>query len=109
MDFADEVWMQFLINLSRHIDTRVAFTGRHSAQVAAWVRTTARLLGFDNAGLRAIYWAALLHDVGKIGVPDHILVKEGPLNEREWMMIRLHPIVGANIVRSQKNLAQISY
>jgi len=104
----DEVWMQLLINLSRYIDSQVSFTGRHSAQVAHWVRSTARQLDFSEYDIRAIYWAALLHDIGKIGVPGAVLSKDGPLTEAEWIVMRLHPTVGANIVRSLKALSHIA-
>jgi putative nucleotidyltransferase with HDIG domain len=103
-----EVWIQFLINLSRYIDSRVSFNGRHSAQVAFWAKSTARKLAAQRIDEVAIFWAALLHDIGKIGVPDAILSKAGPLSEQEWVMIRLHPIVGANIVKSQKSIAHIA-
>lgn len=103
-----EVWMQFLINLSRYIDSRVSFNGKHSAQVAYWVRSTARKLDYEEFDARSIFWAALLHDIGKIGVPEYILSKAGPLSEQEWTMMRLHPIVGANIVKSLKTLAHIA-
>jgi putative nucleotidyltransferase with HDIG domain len=103
-----EVWMQFLINLSRYIDSRVSFNGRHSAQVAYWGKATARKLAYAETDERSIFFAALLHDVGKIGVPDEILIKAGPLSAEEWTMMRLHPIVGANIVRSLKPIAHIA-
>ena len=104
----DEVWIQLLINLSRHIDAQVSYTGRHSAQVADWVRSIARMLDFSEDDVRALYWAALLHDIGKIGVPGAVLTKVGPLTEAEWTVMRLHPTVGANIVRSLKAISHIA-
>ena len=106
--YADEVWMQFLINLSRYIDSRISKAGKHSSQVAHWVRSTARLMNFDETGIRSIFWAALLHDIGKISVPDQILRKNGPLNKQEWIVMKLHPTVGANIVSSQKPIAHLA-
>lgn len=103
-----EVWMQFLINLSRYIDSRVSSNGRHSAQVAYWGKATAREMAYDEVDARSIFIAAMLHDIGKIGVPDEILSKAGPLSPEEWTMMRLHPIVGANMVRSLKTLAHIA-
>lgn len=103
-----EVWIQFLINLSRYIDSRVSYNGRHSAQVAYWGKATARELSYDEVDARSIFIAAMLHDIGKIGVPDEILSKAGPLSPEEWIMMRLHPIVGANMVRSLKTLAHIA-
>ena len=103
-----EVWMQFLINLSRYIDSRVSFNGRHSAQVAYWGKATARELAYAESDERSIFFAALLHDIGKIGVPDEVLIKAGPLSADEWTLMRLHPIVGANMVRSLKSIAHIA-
>ena len=106
--YADEVWMQFLINLSKYIDSRISNAGKHSAKVAVWVRTTARKMNFDEKKIQSIFWAALLHDIGKISVPDQILRKNRPLNNQEWTMMKLHPTVGANIVSSQKNIAHLA-
>jgi len=103
-----EVWMQFFINLSRYIDSRVSFNGRHSAQVAYWGKATARELAYEEVEARSIFFAALLHDIGKIGVPDEVLSKAGPLSPEEWTMMRLHPIVGANMVKSLKPIAHIA-
>ncbi len=103
MDIAvQEVWIQFLINLTRYIDKQVSFTGKHSAQVAIWVRSTARLLKQDEEAAKTLFWAAMLHDVGKIGVPENVLTKAGPLSDYEWTIMRMHPILGANIVKSTK-------
>ena len=103
MDIAfQEVWIQFLINLTRHIDKQVSFSGRHSAQVAFWARSTARVMKQDEEMAQTLFWAAMLHDVGKIGVPENVLTKAGPLSDNEWTIMRLHPVLGANIVKSTK-------
>lgn len=105
-DYPDEVWIQLYINLSRYIDARVCLDGKHSAQVAHWVRTTARCLNLAEINVHAAYWAALLHDIGKIGVPDCVLMKSGPLTHDEWKIMKLHPTIGANMV---KNLRKIEH
>jgi HD-GYP domain-containing protein (c-di-GMP phosphodiesterase class II) len=97
------VGFNLLLSLSGYIDSRVSPTGWHSFQVASLVKGITGRLNFDARQTQSIYWAALLHDVGKVGVPDKILCKPGPLDDREWQLMRLHPLIGANIV---KNLSQ---
>jgi putative nucleotidyltransferase with HDIG domain len=72
------------------------------------VRLTARIFGLDEEVVQSIYWAGLLHDIGKIGVPESVLCKNGPLSCDEWTVMKLHPTVGANMVTSLKRLAHIA-
>jgi putative nucleotidyltransferase with HDIG domain len=74
------------------------YTGGHTERVAAIAVGLARELGFRNGELEAIEIGALLHDVGKIGVPEQILRKEGPLDDAEWEVIRTHPVVSDYIL-----------
>ena len=101
-------WIPFLIGLTHYIDSRVSTNGRHSSQVARWARSTAQHLGCTAKEVDDIYWAARLHDLGKIGVPEDVLTKAGPLTDHEWAVMRLHPTVGANIVHSVSQLAHLS-
>jgi len=104
----DEVWVQLYINLSRYIDSRVCTQSGHSALVAQWVRSTARALEVKEEEILSVYWAALLHDIGKIGVPDDVLMKNGPLSEEEWVVMKMHPTIGANMVKSLKKIEHIA-
>lgn len=101
-------WIKLLLYLSRYIDSRVSTSGQHSTQVAQWVKSTARKMDCDEDETSAIYWAALLHDIGKIGVPDKVLSKAGPLTDEEWELMKLHPTVGSNIVQSLKAISHIA-
>src|ERR1051326_4032167 len=65
------------------IDLRDAYTGSHSSRVAGYVRAMGLRLGLPDTQLDAIVMAALMHDIGKIGVPDHVLLKPGRLTEEE--------------------------
>jgi len=58
--------------------------------------------------LEAVYWAAVLHDIGKIGVSDEILNKPGPLTDEEWTAMKEHPLTGAEIVAPVKYLAPVA-
>lgn len=85
--------------LASALDLREHETGLHSKRVACHTLELARhVFNDDPARLRQIYWGALLHDIGKIGIPDSILLKQGPLTDIEWQEMRTHPEKGHNIV-----------
>jgi putative nucleotidyltransferase with HDIG domain len=84
--------------LSRSMEAKDLYTGGHTERVAAVAVALARELGFKNDDLEAIEIGALLHDIGKIGVPEQILRKQGPLNEDEWRVIKRHPITSDYIL-----------
>jgi hypothetical protein len=84
--------------LSRSMEAKDVYTGGHTERVAGIAVELARELGFANGELEAIEIGALLHDIGKIGVPEQILRKPGPLDEAEWEVIRTHPLVSDYIL-----------
>lgn len=81
------------------LDAADSYTAQHSASVASYSYDLALLYGLEDKQAKRVHAAALLHDVGKIGVPDHVLTKPGRLDDREWELLQKHPEVGANIVR----------
>jgi HD-GYP domain-containing protein (c-di-GMP phosphodiesterase class II) len=93
--------------LARAVDVRDDYTGRHSAQVGALARRVGERLGMTGDEMKLLECAARLHDVGKLGVPDTILRKPGPLDEAEWSVMRRHPEWGAEMVASVPGLEQI--
>lgn len=105
---SQKAWLRVLLLLSKQIDHQVSSAGCHSSRVAHLVLPTARQLACDEETTRTLYWAAQLHDIGKLSVPDSILRKTGPLSNDEWRLIRLHPTVGASLVRSSGLLARIA-
>jgi len=84
--------------LAAALDLRERETGLHSKRVACHTLVLARRFTNDREQLRQIYWGALLHDVGKIGIPDAILLKPGPLTQAEQLVMRTHPEKGHAIV-----------
>jgi len=84
--------------LSEALDMREHETGDHSRRVACHTLVLARHFISDPHRLRQIYWGSLLHDVGKIGVSDAVLLKQGALDENEWLEMRKHPEKGYRIV-----------
>lgn len=86
------------------VDAKDRHTRRHSEDVLSYSLVIARALGLDTSAQHEIEVAALLHDVGKIGVPDHILRKPGPLTEDEFEAIKQHPRMGVVIVAAVSGL-----
>jgi putative nucleotidyltransferase with HDIG domain len=84
--------------LSRSIEAKDGSTGEHTERVAELAIELARRLGYSGSDLDAIEIGALLHDIGKIGVPEAILHKPGPLSEEEWKVMRRHPLVSEHIL-----------
>ncbi len=77
------------------LEARDPYTKGHSISVALLCEKLAQLLDIDS---HQAYLAGLLHDVGKVGIPDSILSKDGPLSEEEWVIMRAHPVISANIL-----------
>ena len=95
-----ELWLQLLINISKFVDQRVSRTGGHSESVAKWASTTARRLKMSDEEVRNVYWASILHDIGKIGISNRVLRKKSTLTDDDWVLIKMHPTIGSNIVSS---------
>jgi putative two-component system response regulator len=81
------------------LDVRDSDTELHSWRVSHYAVTLGRFVGMDADELRCLRRGALLHDVGKIGVPDALLRKPGPLSDEEWTVMREHPRLGADLLR----------
>jgi putative nucleotidyltransferase with HDIG domain len=94
------LWLQLLINMSKFVDRRVSKNGEHSTKVAKWASTTARKLKMSDDEVENVYWASILHDIGKIGISDRVLRKKAVLSDEDWMLIKMHPTIGSNIVSS---------
>jgi HD domain len=84
--------------LSRSMEAKDLYTGGHTERVAAVAVGIARRLGFRDDELEAIEIGALLHDIGKIGIPEHVLRKPGRLTEDEWALIETHPLISDYIL-----------
>ena len=99
---------QFVESLAEALDLREQETGLHSKRVAAHtlLLATHHFRGRDE--LREVYWGSLLHDIGKIGVPDAILLKPGRLSAEEWRIVRRHPENGRVILEKLPFLAMAS-
>jgi diguanylate cyclase (GGDEF)-like protein/putative nucleotidyltransferase with HDIG domain len=83
-------------------------SGEHAEKVVALAGAVARRLGLDGEDVERIAAAALLHDIGKVAVPDSILSKPGALNDEEWQVMRGHTIVGERILRAVPGLGPVA-
>lgn len=101
-------FIETVLALANAMDARDTYTGNHSLSLAAMAEATCRELGCSEQTIKAVHWAALLHDIGKIGVPDEILQKPGQLSEEEWKVMKRHPEIGARIVMPVKKLANVA-
>lgn len=104
----EENFMQTVVSLANAIDARDSYTGDHSQRMADMASRVCRKMGFPDKDIDAIHWAAILHDIGKIGVPDKILNKKGSLTKREWAIMKQHPTIGAQIVAPVKILSPVA-
>jgi len=95
-----------LVSLSKAIDLRDSDTEGHCRRVVEYSLMMGRYLKFSDGELLRLCHGALLHDIGKIGVPDAILHKPGPLTEEEWTVMRTHPQLGALLVADVRQLEQ---
>lgn len=89
---------QSLLGLANALEAKDVYTRGHSERVATLARRIALAAGVAPGAAATIAQAGLLHDLGKIGIPEAVLRKPGPLNAEEWAVMRRHPVVGAEIV-----------
>lgn len=89
------------------IDKKDHYTRGHSERVAMWSRLTGRELGLPANELQFLEWSGVLHDVGKIGVPESILQKTGRLTDEEFAIIKRHPVMGYEILKPIASLREV--
>jgi response regulator RpfG family c-di-GMP phosphodiesterase len=94
--------------LAKAVDMRDSYTARHSDELASLARRVGERLELPARELLELEFAARLHDLGKIGVPDQILRKPGPLTEQEWDVVRHHPAWGAEMLASIPGLERVA-
>jgi len=93
-----ETRLQIVLCLGRAAEYKDNETGWHVLRMSHYSRILALAAGFDEAEAEDLMHAAPMHDVGKIGIADAVLQKPGPLDEREWEIMRRHPLIGAEII-----------
>jgi putative nucleotidyltransferase with HDIG domain len=102
-----QLFLDSIAALAEAIDAKDPYTRGHAQRVANYSILIAEEMGLDGSKREEIYIAALLHDVGKVGVPDAILNKPGPLTRHEWEVMKQHPVLGAKIMCPIKQLERV--
>jgi putative nucleotidyltransferase with HDIG domain len=100
-----EMFTQTIGALAEAVDKRDPFTAKHSHRVKEIAVDIGRVMRVTDGELEALEWGGLLHDVGKIGVPDNVLLKQERLNREERMIMNAHPVLGAQIIAPVTKLA----
>jgi diguanylate cyclase (GGDEF)-like protein len=96
-------------SLAAAIEARDGYTGGHSDEVQQLSVAVALRLGLERAEIDLIRTVALLHDVGKIGIPDHVLHNPDPLSREEWAVMRQHPVIGERILEPLPGLSEVAH
>jgi HD-GYP domain-containing protein (c-di-GMP phosphodiesterase class II) len=94
----DAAYLETISALARSVEARDSYTGTHVERVRLHSRRIGEARGMSAAALRQLEFGAVLHDVGKIGIPDEILQKPGPLEPDEWTFMRHHPEIGCRVL-----------
>lgn len=94
--------------LAEAIDAKDTYTKGHSSRVAAYSREIARRAHYSEAAQDEVYMMGLLHDVGKIGVPDAVITKPGRLTDEEFEQIKTHPVKGERILQTLEELPKLA-
>jgi putative two-component system response regulator len=88
---------QALLGLAEAIEAKDQYTKGHCGRVASYALALAAQCGYPEEGMEALEFASFLHDIGKIGIRDAVLLKPGPLDDKEWEHMRTHPMKGYEI------------
>lgn len=106
-DEIQKIFIQSITTITYAVDAKDRYTKGHSVRVAQYCLAIAKKLNWSKQDCLNLYYIALLHDIGKIGIPDSILNKPIKLTDEEYRMVRSHPVMGANILRPITMVPQI--
>ena len=104
----ESLFVHVVESLAYAIDAKDNYTNGHSERVAQYSREIAKRYGYDEKRQEKIFMMGLLHDVGKIGVPDWVINKPGRLTDEEFGMIKKHPSIGDKILSNIKEMPELA-
>lgn len=105
----NRMFISMIRTLVTSLDARDPYTAGHSERVAKYSVWIAERMGLDEETCSQLYKAALLHDIGKIGIPDHILLKQSRLTDEEFEIIKQHTVIGAEILSKMEPKNAMTY
>lgn len=91
--------LETILALTKALDSRDTYTSNHSQNVAFYGREIARKMKLPKHKIESVYKGGLLHDIGKIGIPENILLKPGKLSSEEFTIIKKHPVIGYEMIK----------
>lgn len=94
----EKSFVEIILALAENIEVDAHSSNRHEHHTSVIVTTIASSLGFPPSEVQSLQWAGLLHDIGKMQIPEDLLQKPGPLTEDEWEIMREHPVIGADML-----------
>ena len=100
--------LEIVETLAEAIDAKDAYTHGHSKRVAEYSAEIARRMGYDAHKCREMYMMGLLHDIGKIGIPDAVINKKGKLTDEEFAIIKTHPAKGSKILDNIEQMPELA-
>ena len=103
----EDTFLSTVEALANALEANDEYTSTHARWITDMALLVGRELGLDTKELKRLELGALFHDIGKIGVPEAILSKDGPLTEKEWEIVRLHPELGARILAPIERLEDV--
>lgn len=104
----EDGFLQTVLALANAMDVRDNYTHDHSQRISLLTKKTGKAMGYNPKELENLTLASLLHDIGKIGVPDDVLLKPSDLTKEEYEIIKNHPALGANIISPVKKLSAVA-
>ena len=107
-DDLNHLFLATIESLANTIDARDGYTGGHSRRVSDNASVIGRMLGLGDRGLRTLRLGGILHDIGKIGIPDQVLKTEGRYGPDQWRHMRKHPVIGADILRPIRSMEDVA-
>lgn len=103
----EKTYFETILALALAVDAKDRYSRGHLDRVADTCVLIARKLGLDAQDIQTLRDAARLHDLGKIGIPDEVLQKKGPLSDQEWALMRKHPEIGESIIKPIRSLSHL--